>query len=99
MKRKFIIIISLLVFVLLIIFIFNAKQEEANSQLANPAAIYCEEQGHNYEIRTAEDGEYGICVFPDNLECGAWDYFCGCTHSKIYCGKEYQECSYKCEQK
>ncbi len=45
-------------------------------QVANPASAYCEEQGYELEIRTAEDGgQYGICVFPDGSECEEWAFF------------------------
>lgn len=44
----------------------------------NPAASYCHEQGHTYEIRTLENGqECGACVFADGSVCRAWDYFHG----------------------
>lgn len=43
--------------------------------MPNPAAVYCEEQGHVYEIRTAADGsQSGVCKFPDGTECDAWAY-------------------------
>ena len=44
----------------------------------NPAATYCYQQGHTYEIRTLENGEKcGACVFSDGSACKAWDYFHG----------------------
>lgn len=43
--------------------------------LPNPAAVYCESQGHVYDIRTdASGGQYGVCVFSDGTECDGWDY-------------------------
>lgn len=48
--------------------------------LANPSALYCEEQGYTFEIRTREDGQQcGACVFSDAEDdvCNAWDYFYG----------------------
>lgn len=49
-----------------------------NSQLANPAAVFCQEQGHTYEIRSDEAGnQYGVCIFSDGNECDAWAYFRG----------------------
>jgi putative hemolysin len=49
-----------------------------SSQLANPAATYCIEQGGVYEIRDHEDGgQYGVCIFDDGSECDAWSYFRG----------------------
>ena len=44
--------------------------------LANPASVYCEDQGGTLEIRTAADGgEYGVCMFDDGTECEEWAYF------------------------
>ncbi|MAU00250.1 MAG: hypothetical protein CL608_24180 [Anaerolineaceae bacterium] len=48
--------------------------------LANPSALYCEEQGYTFEIRAREDGKQcGACVFSaaEDDVCNAWDYFYG----------------------
>jgi putative hemolysin len=46
--------------------------------LANPASVYCEDQGYVLEIRTGEDGgQYGVCIFPDGSECEEWAYYRG----------------------
>jgi putative hemolysin len=46
--------------------------------LPNPAAVYCQEQGYSYEIRTAGDGsQSGVCIFPDGSECDEWEFFRG----------------------
>ena len=45
--------------------------------LANPASVYCEEQGGTVEIREGGDGQYGVCVFPDGSECEEWAFFRG----------------------
>jgi hypothetical protein len=45
--------------------------------LANPASVYCEEQGHALEARTDENGTYGVCIFADGSECEEWAYFRG----------------------
>jgi putative hemolysin len=48
------------------------------AELPNPAAAYCEEQGHKYEIRTASDGsQSGVCIFADGSECDEWAYYRG----------------------
>ncbi len=49
-------------------------QEQAG--LANPASVYCEEQGGKLEIRDMDKGQIGICVF-DEGECEEWAYFRG----------------------
>ncbi|MDN7011724.1 DUF333 domain-containing protein [Methanoculleus sp. FWC-SCC3] len=44
--------------------------------IANPAAAWCIEQGHTYEIRKNADGsEYGVCIFANGTVVDAWDYY------------------------
>jgi putative hemolysin len=44
--------------------------------MPNPASVYCQEQGYQVEIRTAEDGsQAGYCIFPDGGECDEWAYY------------------------
>jgi len=44
--------------------------------LANPASVFCVDQGGKSEIRTAEDGsQSGICILPDGTEVDEWAYF------------------------
>jgi putative hemolysin len=45
--------------------------------LANPASVYCEEQGYTLEMRTDENGTYGMCIFPDGSECEEWSFYRG----------------------
>ena len=60
--------------VLLVVLVSGCVQDAG---LANPAAVYCEEQGFTYDIRTEEGGERGYCVFPDGSECDGWAYYRG----------------------
>ncbi|MDD5043614.1 MAG: DUF333 domain-containing protein [Patescibacteria group bacterium] len=50
---------------------------EQTAALANPASVYCEEQGGKLEIRKEPAGENGVCVFSDGSECEEWAYFRG----------------------
>ena len=44
----------------------------------NPAALYCTQQGYQYEVRAQQDGRLcGICVFPDGNACNSWAFFNG----------------------
>ncbi|HOB17399.1 MAG TPA: DUF333 domain-containing protein [Candidatus Methanoculleus thermohydrogenotrophicum] len=44
--------------------------------VANPAAVWCTEQGHAYEVRKNPDGsEHGVCIFANGTEIDAWDYY------------------------
>jgi putative hemolysin len=56
------------------------------ANMPNPAAVYCEEQGDTYEIRTAIDGsQAGFCIFPDGSECDGWAYFRNeCSPGQFY---------------
>jgi len=50
----------------------------AETQIANPASVFCKEQGGQLETRTGDDGgEYGVCIFPDGSECEEWAFFRG----------------------
>lgn len=51
---------------------------EPTTGLANPASVYCEEQGYALEMRTdADGGTYGVCEFPDGSECEEWAFYRG----------------------
>jgi len=53
---------------------------------ANPAAVYCKALGYSYKIVKTEEGEKGICKFPDGSECDAWDFLSGkCGQKWSYC--------------
>jgi hypothetical protein len=46
--------------------------------LANPASVNCEEKGGTLVIQKRGDGgEYGVCVFEDNLQCEEWAMYRG----------------------
>ena len=55
--------------------------------MANPASVYCVEQGFKSEIRTAADGsQSGVCIFPDGSECEEWAFFrneCGAGYRNL----------------
>ena len=49
-----------------------------DTQIANPASVYCEDNDGTVEIITLEDGsQIGYCIFPDGTECEEWAYFRG----------------------
>lgn len=46
--------------------------------MANPASVYCEEQGGTVVNKMRGDlGEYGVCMFEDNLQCEEWAMYRG----------------------
>jgi putative hemolysin len=49
-----------------------------DTNLANPASIYCVQQGGAEKIITDKDGnQSGLCVFPDGSQCDEWAYYRG----------------------
>ncbi len=45
------------------------------TEIANPAAVYCEEQGGTVEIVDESDGQVGYCNLPDGTRIEEWEYF------------------------
>lgn len=44
--------------------------------MPNPSAVWAEQMGYQYEIRTNPDGsEYGVCILPDGSEYDSWRLF------------------------
>ena len=55
-----------------------AVLEPAKPDMANPASVYCVQEGGKVDIRTAADGsQTGFCVFPDGSECDEWAFLRG----------------------
>lgn len=58
----------------------EGSEEEEEVGMANPASVYCEEQGGALEIREENGGQGGYCIFEDGSECEEWEYYRGeCT--------------------
>ncbi|NDR59415.1 putative hemolysin [Aliiruegeria sabulilitoris] len=43
--------------------------------LANPASVFCVENGGQSVIETEADGQRGYCILPDGTKVDEWDYF------------------------
>jgi len=55
----------------------NNTQKE-KTEMANPASVYCQENGGKLEIRTAQNGgQSGFCKFEDGSECEEWAFMRG----------------------
>lgn len=56
----------------------DEDNDDEQSGIANPASVYCEEQGGTVDIRADEDGnQFGYCVFSDGTEVEEWAYYRG----------------------
>ena len=54
--------------------LLNTK--EKNISIANPASVYCREQGGKSKIITDPDGsQKGDCIFADGRRCDEWQFF------------------------
>jgi len=50
----------------------------SQADLANPASVYCEQNGGRLDLRaTVDGGAAGICNFPDGSQCEEWAYLRG----------------------
>lgn len=45
--------------------------------MANPASVFCVDQGGKLEIRHTVDGDTGYCLFSDGSECEEWAFYRG----------------------
>jgi putative hemolysin len=84
MKKVLIIILIIIAIALAYYFFFMEKenpQENENQQLANPASVYCQENGGTSENIELLSGTNSYCVFNDGSRCWEWPYYNG------YCKK------------
>ena len=51
------------------------ENSDENVGMANPASVYCVDQGGTIEIETAEDGgQIWLCMFNDGSYCEEWSF-------------------------
>lgn len=43
--------------------------------IANPASVFCVEQGGTVEIVDEADGQVGYCILPDGTRVDEWEYY------------------------
>ncbi len=56
--------------------VFTQSTPTSQPGIANPASVYCTDQGGKLEIRKDGQGnETGFCIFPDGSGCEEWAYF------------------------
>jgi len=57
--------------------------------IPNPAAVYCAMLDYDYEIVETDEGQQGMCVFPDDSSCDEWAFFaCECGGEYSYCARQ-----------
>jgi hypothetical protein len=65
-------------FVLIISGCSGNNENDNETGLANPASVYCQDQGGSLDIRTDNSGgQVGYCVFSDGSEVEEWAYYQG----------------------
>jgi hypothetical protein len=52
-----------------------SRQE--NTGIANPASVFCEDNGGTLEVVTEDSGQIGICTLSNGTKCEEWAYFRG----------------------
>jgi len=70
-KRMLMILPAVLALALLAGACGGDEENEDQSGIANPASVYCEEQGGTLDL------ESGMCSFPDGSQCEEWAFFRG----------------------
>jgi uncharacterized protein len=57
----------------------NSTQAQNSSpqSIANPASEKCVKDGGQDKILNGQDGQYGLCLFPDGTVCEEWAYYNG----------------------
>ncbi len=62
-----------------------SEESETGTEMPNPAAVYCEEEGGETKYVDFKEGTVGFCLFEDGSECLQWDFYNG------ECDKGYLE--------
>ena len=70
-------LILALFFVFVVTCTYSCKQKEDEVKLANPASVFCAENGGKTSIRIENYGDVGYCLFDDGTQCEEWAYFRG----------------------
>ena len=50
--------------------------------IANPASVYCVQQGGKLEIANTKKGQIGVCVLPDGRRIEEWKFFRACQRKQ-----------------
>lgn len=80
--KKWVAVIVLIIIILAVFYSYNKKEvaevkEENKVGIANPASVFCEENGGALEIINEEAGQKGMCSFTTGEKCEEWALFRG----------------------
>jgi putative hemolysin len=54
----------------------EGDEDETDVELANPASVFCEEQGGSVElVADGEGNQMGFCRLPDGTRVDEWEYY------------------------
>lgn len=54
----------------------SSQNDESQAGMANPASVYCVEQGGESILKMSKSGDqYGICRFSNGREIEEWKYY------------------------
>ncbi len=79
MKRYIVFFLVLTISSLVYYYGFYKKEsaQDTNTQIANPSAVYCQEQGGTSKTLDFDLGQKSFCYFPDGSECEEWAFYHG----------------------
>jgi putative hemolysin len=99
MKKIFLILVLIIIGAGIWFISSGQLSKKQNTGLANPASVFCMNNGGRTDIRTEPPGgQVGFCIFKDNTECDEWAYFRGeCKpgeqkNNPIACTMEAKQC-------
>jgi putative hemolysin len=76
MNKRYLVVGFILVIVILLALAVRALKSPDHTGTANPASVYCAQNGGMLSVITAPDGsQSGRCKFSDGRDCEEWDYF------------------------
>jgi putative hemolysin len=75
--KRILVVILIIAALALAYYFFFAEKEEENQELANPASVYCKENGGTIENVELPSGTNSYCIFEDGSRCWEWTYYNG----------------------
>lgn len=72
----------------------DSKTTSAQTQITNPASVYCEHAGGTHSVKSdADDNQAGICHFSDGQQCDEWALFRGECVPNLAIAEPFQWCA------